>query len=471
MIDIARLPNDLYFDRFAFFDNGANLSLQYLTLIGYRPAIDFGYQYGLLAALVGRAWFGCLGATPFAYELAMATGAILFAWAMAKIFAGRKIGASGLALLIISLGFAFQSSYPNLAHCIEAVILSHALAEQVRGSNRNALVLATLAIFDKPSMGYVLGTVLLLLIALEVRRKHGTFRDFIDAVIPGAIVSIVLSVVLITIYGARSFLFTMVPIEGVSLYREAHFGFINGPGRVLWDPSGRPLRRYFLDIPGFWMASTVYLVIAAVAQVMSYLRSKSLPRAGEAIITCAVLHLTFIFVLFGSGASWIYDSYLLAIGCGLATETGRRWQLFAAPLCALAMLAWFDTAVDIGREWKWTSPNPATAGLWAAPEEAGEWNRVVAMAHREKMIVIDNDGAVELMYPEFGKPVSLYLNPGLRTTEEVARKVAQLSTASAFVVSRAQRSFGVGDAPEITAATREFEPEWKGNFFEVYRRR
>ena len=154
------------------------------------------YQYGLLAALIGRVWFGFLGATPFAYEAVMAAGAILFAWAMAQIFAGRKIGARGLALLLVSLGFAFQSSYPNLAHCIEAVLLSHALAQQVRGSNRNALALATFAIFDKPAMGYFFGVILLVVIALELRRQRGELRDFIATISPAAIVFAILSATL-----------------------------------------------------------------------------------------------------------------------------------------------------------------------------------------------------------------------------------------------------------------------------------
>jgi hypothetical protein len=106
--------------------------------------------------------------------------------------------------LIVSLGFAFQSNYPNLAHCIEAVILAHALAAQVRGSYRNALALATIAVFVKPSMGYVFGGVLLLK-ALEIRRERGTVSDFLAMIIPSAITFTVLSVVLIRVYGARSF--------------------------------------------------------------------------------------------------------------------------------------------------------------------------------------------------------------------------------------------------------------------------
>jgi hypothetical protein len=94
------------------------------------------------------------------------------------------------------------------------------------------------------------------------------------------------------------------------------------------------------------------------------------------------------------------------------------------------------------------------------------------MARQEKMIVIYNDGAVELMYPEFAKPVTLYLNPGLRTPDEVARKVTQISTATAFVISEAARTHdSMSDAPEITTAMKDFELQWKGNFFAVYRRR
>jgi len=471
-IDIARRPSDMFFDRFAFFDNGANLTLQYLTSIGYRPAIDFGYHYGLLAALIGRVWFACLGATPAAYQWAMVTGAVLFAWALAKIFAGRKIGAEGLALLIVLLGFAFQSNYPNLAHCTEAVILAHALAAQVRGSYRNALALATIAVFVKPSMGYVFGGVLLLLKALELRREGGTVRDFIAIIIPSGVIFAVLSVMLISAYGARSFLFTIVPIEGVTLYRAVHFGLIHGPGRYLWNPGERPLPLYFIDIPAFWMASTVYLVTAGIARAWSYIWEKRLTRGGEVIVTCAMLHLAFMFIFFGSGASWIYYSYLLAIGCGLATETGKGWRLAAIPLCVLALLSWSSTAAFNYRQWKTTSPGPVTAGLWAPPAEAGEWNKVLSLARQEKMVVVDTKGAVELMYSEFGKPVSMFLDPGLETQEDVARKAAQISAASAFVVPQTVLEYGgLPDAPEIAAAMRDFELEWKGEFFSVYRRR
>jgi len=469
-IAIARRPMDMGFSRFAFFEYGSNLTLQYLISSGLRPAIDFGYQFGLLPALIGKVWFGCLGLTPAAYQWAMLTGAILFAWALARIFAARKIGASGLALLIVSFGFACLSSYPNLSHCGEVVILAHALASQVRGSYKGA----TLAVFDKPVMGYVYGALLLILIVLELRRRKGTFRDFIDAIIPAAIVFLVLSVMLIAIYGARSFVLTILPIEGAHSYSMLRWRFL-GAGSYLWNPASG-FAAYFLDIPGFWMASTLFLLTAAAVQAINYYytRGKGLTPAGELIITCAILHLSFISFFFGSAASWLYYSYLLAIGCALATELSPGWRLAAAPLCVLAILSWYTTASSVCKQWKTTSPNPQTAGLWSLPAEADEWNRIVDKARHEKMVVYDTRGAVELMYPEFGKPITFILDPGLITQGDIARTVTRLSTVNAFVMRKGMQTLTDQplNVPEINAAMSDFDLDPNAYFFfEFYRRR
>jgi hypothetical protein len=258
----------------------------------------------------------------------------------------------------------------------------------------------------------------------------------------------------------------------LNLYRASNFGFIHGPGRYLWNPAGRPLALYFIEIPAFWMASTAFLVTAGFVQAWSYVSEGRLTRTGELILTCAIVHLAFIFIFFGSASSWIYYSNVLVIGCALATEMGPRWRLIAIPLCVLALLSQLSPAAVVVNAWKTTSPSPATAGLWATPDEVSEWNKVLGLARQEKTVVIEVHGSVELMYPEFGKPVSLFLDTGLATDADVARKTAQIATASAFVVPQTVRTYGgLPDAPEITATMRNFDLEWKGSFFEVYRRR
>src|SRR5271169_1107444 len=70
-IDFLRLPEIMAFDSYAFCDNGANLTLQYLASHGLIPTIDFGYHYGLLPILLGKIWFSIAGRTPFAYQALM----------------------------------------------------------------------------------------------------------------------------------------------------------------------------------------------------------------------------------------------------------------------------------------------------------------------------------------------------------------------------------------------------------------
>lgn len=65
------IPIGLAFDFWAFDDQGANLTAQYLLSHGYRPGTDFGYHYGLLPLLWGRIWFDVFGLTPIACWTAM----------------------------------------------------------------------------------------------------------------------------------------------------------------------------------------------------------------------------------------------------------------------------------------------------------------------------------------------------------------------------------------------------------------
>ncbi|MGD0116817.1 MAG: hypothetical protein ABSD30_02050, partial [Candidatus Binatus sp.] len=69
VLNLLQLPGSLNFG-FLFGDTGANITAQYLVANGYRPAVDFGYHYGLLPLLLGHVWFSVTGASPIAYQAA-----------------------------------------------------------------------------------------------------------------------------------------------------------------------------------------------------------------------------------------------------------------------------------------------------------------------------------------------------------------------------------------------------------------
>src|ERR1041385_5858585 len=89
----AHLPNSLGFDHFAFCDRGANLAVQYLTSQSLKPAVDFGFNYGLLSLAISNSWLGVFGASPYSYQAMMLAAVFLIAWAFATIATRLHLGA------------------------------------------------------------------------------------------------------------------------------------------------------------------------------------------------------------------------------------------------------------------------------------------------------------------------------------------------------------------------------------------
>src|ERR1700693_6329041 len=114
IVAALRIPHDLGFFMFAFGDRGSWLVVQYLTAHGSRPTIDFGFPYGLLPVMFGRAWFAIFGLTPAAFKWAMVAGGLAMAAGMARFASAMRLSRIGQAVMIVALPMAIQSSLPSL---------------------------------------------------------------------------------------------------------------------------------------------------------------------------------------------------------------------------------------------------------------------------------------------------------------------------------------------------------------------
>ncbi len=469
-ISIARLPNSMALNSFAFCDQGANLTLQYLLSKGLRPAIDFGYAYGLLPLIFGRVWFAIFGATPWAYQLAMEVFAVLSAWALARILAQLKIGYVGIAIAIVTVGYAYQATYPNFAHGIEAVLISHAVAQQASGRRANALLLASLAVFTKPAMGFVYSLLLVVLIVRDLVPHDFSMRRWLIAFAPTMIVFVCLALVLAFTYGGTTLVHTVLPGQGAVAYRAGNYG-ITRDGANLWDPKGLPWSFYLVDVSGFLIVGTIFLFAAAAYQLVQiFAGNSSLDSRGEILLTCAILYFTFLALFFGNQWSWFYYSYLLVIGCAIAAELGNTSRRIGVVLCALALFSWTDVVYWNYRWWRTTEPDSSTAGLWASPDERAEWLSVLAKIRGHKAVMLDRQGATELLFPGFEDPVSMFLLKGWIPPEYIHRKLAEISGADIVIVPMSMGNCGgVPEAPEFDAAMKNFVLT-RGKHFDVYQR-
>jgi len=475
-IDFLRLPETMAFDSYAFCDNGANLTLQYLVSHGLRPTIDFGYHYGLLPILVGRVWFEIAGRTPIAYQAFTVACDLAIASAIARIAAILRFGATSLALTAITLGFAVRASYPSLAHGLEAVLLSCALAEQSAGKHRRALIFASTAAFAKPSMGYVY-SVLLIALACRNLRGESVVTRATRVIAPAAVTSIVIAAILMASYGRAALIDTVLPLGGATAYRTLHYGFFSESGRQFWDPHGLSWGFYLLDFSGFWIVGTLFLICSGVAAIFYLTTGAGDPQfeayRNEIITTCAVLHVAFITLFFGNQWSWIYYSYFLTIGVAAAAGASAIQQRVTMGLCVMGIMAWTDVAFWERRWWQMRERDAVTAGLWASSDEREEWQRVLDTVHSQRAVILDTKGAIELIVPEFEEPVSLYLDPGWMLPADIQRKVEQMSEAQMVVVPtniKIEACRGIPAAPEFETALKGFEPRMRGKFFDVYER-
>ena len=326
-------------------------------------------------------------------------------------------------------------------------------------------------------MAYVYSLVLLITIELERRRTGASLSHWARELAPAVVTFAALAALLGTVYGALPLVRTVIPIEGMANYRAVNFGFFSPAGREFWDPHGQPWLVYVIDVSGFWIAGTIFLICSSVAAIFYRVTGATdgefKNRSYEIVATCGVLHVAFILLFFGNQWSWIYYSYFLTIGVAAAAGASAIQRRVAMGLCLIGILAWTDVAFWERRWWQTRGRDAVTGGLWASAEERAEWKLVLDSIHGSKAVALDLKGAAELMYPaDFEPPITLYMDPGLIKPLEIQRKLEQLSEAQMVVVpvDGIEACRGIPAAPEFETSLKSFVPRIRGEYFNVYQR-
>jgi hypothetical protein len=478
--DLLELPQLLDFRGFAFNDQGTNLTIRYLVSHGYRPIIDFGYPYGLLAILANMAWFRALPLTPLGYQAASITCQLGVACAIARTARALALRPIQLAFLFVAIGRAVIPTYWNLAHGLEAVLICFALAEQARGSRANALALTTAAVFAKPALGYIYSALLLTLMALYLYRRR-TFAPaaWLKQIKPAAIVGISLIAILAIVFGVDVLRLSAFPTSGMASYRARDFGFFTGTGSIFWHPAGANWHYYAGTVIGMWAVATAYLIwgaFPAARRLWENLGTTSDSiemRRDETVFSCALLHLAFIFLLFGNPLAWNSYSYLLIAGAA-AVPIDFRFHRYA--FCALIVIAagtYYSLIVGSISLWRIMNRSPATANLFSTPQLQDEWSRVLTLSKGRRVAAFHYAGAVELMYPEFKPLIGTFFCEGLTTPVEIQREVERIESADVVVLPASTSSVfcnSYPQTPETDRALAPFKQIEQGEYFTVYER-
>jgi len=485
LLCIIRVPRIFSFDGWAFGAQGAGLTTEYLAREGYRPAVDFFYMYGLLPLLAGRVWTGALGATPFTWFAAKFICGLFMVRALARFATASRLPPIGIAFLILALPFAILPTYPQLAHSIEAALLLNALAEQAAGKHPRALALATAASFAKPGLAYVYGLLLLLIIVRRCwQNRDSFFKQLFSSMLPAIGTALTLAITLATVYGPQSLFKTLMPTEGMLLYKLTKAGPLNAVAFV--HPAGVRIGYYLGTGAGFWTLGTTWMLSCGVVATLRFwnhsIDDRKAQLANEVVFSCAFLHLAFVLLGYGNDpGTWTYYSYVLVMGIAATS----LWQHFSgAVVGALAILAALGQKADVSSSLEQlhsTASSPLTAGLWAKADERVEWQSVMrAVAQRPDpktgcgnySAMLSYEGGLQLIVPGFGKPETAFFLPGFPVDRGSAARIQQINKAFLIVVPEKFQS--VEEALLLITIDRsvlaDSEPVFKGKYFSVYRK-
>jgi hypothetical protein len=279
-------------------------------------------------------------------------------------------------------------------------------------------------------------------------------------------------------FGPRVLAGSLWPFTAGAMYRGSGFGFFFGSGRAFWAPDGATVGHYLGTARGWWLAASLVLIGAAgMAGLRALVGRRPMGESGQVVLTCAVLHLVFVSLLFGNALSWPYYAYLLVLGLASLGAAGHRTMTAVVVGLALAALVVDRTLPrEVADTWRSEAGSrPTFEGLWASPELADEWRQVrrIVDARGRRAALVAFSGAAACREPSrFLPPVGMFLMPGMEGSIE-ARRVAAQARVSGLAVRVLDPLLPydgaafIAASPALRDALGGMREVWRGRYFTV----
>ncbi len=468
----AMLPNVLEFGRFAFGDSGWALTVDAMLADGKVPTKDFAYFYGLFTLFVDRAWLAVFGRTPEAVVYLYAACNLGVAVGVIRIVRAMELGRVARFLVVVATPVIITPGFiPSPAHALEALFLVNALAAQAEGRRGQALALVTVAVFVKPSLGYVYGLVLLVQILAGLPERA---LNRLRLLVPAAVVGVVIAAILAIAYGPGPLIRTQIPLGAGEAYQEAKFGFFFGVGKEFWLPSDLRPAYYFKTSAGAWLLATVILTAGTIFSV-PFLKD----CVWLFIATCGVLHLVFVCFLFGNQWSWIYYPYLPFLGAAVVIDRLTKATSEAISLVGkivgvllIVLIMFLDLVLVVSngmRLWNERHRSPMTGNLFSTKSDREDWDKIRQIAQKENVFVLNRMGCANLLTPGVSSPRAWCLTRATMTPAELEDVRAGLAKADLLVVPNWHDN-DLMTWPEFAEELKPFVKTGEVELYTVYRR-
>jgi hypothetical protein len=435
------------FDLWVLEDRGQLLNLDYLLDMGLRPSVDTFYSYGLLPLLIqhylfaefGRGYRPMLACTLVYYAVMAGFWTLLLAWLPRE----RIWFFAVIALVPILLWVN-----PNFQYCLVLFSMSFALLLVLEGRSDLAFAVSAIGALSVPSLPIVLAGLLFLLIVIEWRvGKDHSLRALIRRLVPGGLAFLLLAGLLTAVFGWRSVLATMLPLQGAQSYKENHFGFLV-TGMKFLHPAGTGIPHFIFSRPAWWTASSILLVVLGSFAAFRMIRWRTLDPAEIFVLFCAIIQVVFVSFAYGAPEQHIIYDPLLAAGVLVGIATMIPARLRAALLIVfmgLGVLSYAGPARRTWLAWHGTKNSATTAGFYADTAWAAEWSKILDLASRNRLLLLSYGTGIHHYFPSVESPKVWSLNLGQLFPADKQRVLTQMKGADVLVEDLGGRPTGVID--------------------------
>ena len=453
VIFLASWPIVLSFDLWVLKDRSCFLNLDYLVDQHLALGVDAAYSYGLLPvllqriafALFGRGYWPMIGWT----VLALLAKAAFWARLIGRL-PDAKVGLAA----VIALSPILLWVNPTFPYSIVELSILFAILAVLEGRWALAMPISVLGWFSVPSLPLALTAVLFLLIVagwwLDGERAPAVLARRLA---PGIGVFVALAALLAAVFGTKSVVTTLLPLSGAAHYRAAHYGLRSL--MIFLHPAGHRMSTYLLaNRPAWWIASTLALLVFSLWAARDMARERSLEPRKTAILLCGILHAVFIFVAPGPDQQHVIYDPVLALGVLLGLTLlplGTSARPLLVGFLALALLGnWGQLRATVSA-WQQTEPASDSAGLYAQPAWAHEWNDVLARAATQRLLLLSYATGAHAYFPTVETADSWTVQPAQMLPADEARLIAKVRLADVIAQDMTSPTTFVDDDAEVQA--------------------
>lgn len=427
LINGLMLPYHLSFRDYLCGDSGSALLASSMIQNGIVPWLDFNYSYGFATLWPNQLWFNSFGYTPMANVTLNLLCSILLCWGIAEIIVLMQWSKPVIWLVLLSTPYVFCFSWFTTAHVLEPALIILCTVRYLKRSYASALLMATLAMLVKPSLAYVAG--LYLVIVMLTDRDGASWKQHLRRLVlnitPSLILLLVYSIYVLSKWGWLVYLNSLLPLSGMAAYQESECGFF-ARGQMFWMPAtetlGQLLEYYLLTPAGVWIVGTIVLIYFTILTVIQWLKTRTLSIQQRCILICGLLHLAFVFVLFGNEWSWTYETYLVIFGVAAGLSTLPTLSRLLVPIYAvLVLLSLAGTIRTSVESWQGTTMQADLHYLFLPESMHQELSQLRTLASQQRVLMLTRQGAPSLLLNSVqGVPTWAYMRHSAKDHERLA---------------------------------------------------